>query len=615
MLTALCVLALAYRYYSAFIAAKVLALDDARPTPAVTNDDGQNFVPISRLVLFGHHFAAITGAGPLIGPVLAVQFGYAPGFLWLLAGVVIAGSVHDFVSLAGSIRHGGRSLAQIAREEISPLAGAVASLAILIVLILAVAAMAFAVVNSMKHDGWGALTLAASIPLAMIMGIWMRLGGKRAIAPASLFGVAGLLATVFIAGRLQALPEADPWHQWLQTWFAFGPAGVAWAVAVYGFAASVLPVWLLLAPRDYLSTYLKLGTIALLVLGVLWVHPPLLAPPISAFAGGGGPIVAGPVFPFVFITIACGAISGFHSLIATGTTSKMLARESDARPIGYGAMLCEGLVGVTCLIAASALHPADYFAINATPEVFAKLGLQTVDLSALEQAVDTKLLGKTGGAVSLAVGMAKIFAELPVVRLLPRALAYWYHFAIMFEALFILTTVDAGTRVARFLVQETLGRVRPQWARPAFWPVAALATGAVVAAWSYLVFSALQDPRGMGTLWTMLGVGNQLLAVIALTVATTWLINTGKARYAWVTAVPLVWVATTTLSAGFLSVSGPYWRMMHDPASRLMGILCAGGIVTVASCAMAIAAAGLRRITGARALGAPPTGAQTLPSS
>jgi carbon starvation protein len=612
MLVALCVLALAYRYYSAFIAAKVLSLDDSRPTPAVTHDDGQNFVPTSRLVLFGHHFAAITGAGPLIGPVLAVQFGYAPGYLWLLAGVVIAGSVHDFVSLVGSVRHGGRSLAQIAREELSPFAGAMASLAILMVLILAVAAMAFAVVNSMKNDGWGAFALATSIPLAMVMGIWMRLGGKRAIGPATVFGVVGLLGAVFFAGHVQNLPDSDPLHQWLQTWFAFGAIGVASAVTLYGFAASVLPVWLLLAPRDYLSTYLKLGTIALLVLGVLWVHPPLLAPPVSQWVHGGGPIVSGPLFPFVFITIACGAISGFHSLIATGTTSKMLAHETDARSIGYGAMLCEGLVGVTCLIAASALHPADYFAINATPAVFNKLGLQTVDLPGLEQAVGTQLLGKTGGAVSLAVGMAKIFAELPLVRLLPRALAYWYHFAIMFEALFILTTVDAGTRVARFLVQETLGRLRPSWSRPAYWPVAAVATAAVVAAWSYLVFAALKDPRGMGTLWTLLGVGNQLLAVIALTVASTWLINVGKIRYAWATALPLTFVATTTLTGAFLTVTGPYWRMVHEPPSRVMGLICTAVIVTVASCALTIAGAALRRIGW---LGTPRNPVETLQSS
>ncbi len=600
MLVALCVLTLGYRYYSAFIAAKVLALDDSRPTPAVTNDDGQNFVPTSRLVLFGHHFAAITGAGPLIGPVLAVQFGYAPGFLWLIFGVVLAGAVHDFVSLVGSVRHGGRSLAQIAREELSPFAGALASLAILFVLILAVAAMAFAVVNSMKHDAWGAFTLAASIPLAMIMGIWMRLGGKRALPAATLFGVAGLLLAIVFAGHLQNLAADHPWRQWLESWFALTPLSVAAAVAVYGFAGSILPVWLLLAPRDYLSTYLKLGTIALLVIGVLWVHPTLLAPSFSPWVHGGGPIVAGPLFPFVFITIACGAISGFHSLIATGTTSKMLAKETDARPIGYGAMLCEGLVGVTCLIAASALHPADYYAINATPEIFAKLGLQAVDLPALEQSVGTQLLGKTGGAVSLAVGMAKIFSALPLIRLIPRALAYWYHFAIMFEALFILTTVDAGTRVARFLVQETLGRLDARWSRPAHWPIAGLSTAAVVAAWSYLVFAALRDPRGMGTLWTLLGVGNQLLAVIALTVATLWLVNSGKARYAWVTLLPLAFVAATTLTGGFLSVTGPYWRMAQDPATRTMAVICTVGISTVAACALGVGLSGWRRVARQR---------------
>ncbi len=595
MLAALCFIAIGYRYYSAFIAARVLALDDSRPTPAVEYADGHNFVPTPRWVLFGHHFAAITGAGPLIGPVLAVQFGYAPGFLWLVFGVVLAGAVHDFVMLTASIRHGGRSLAEIVREELSPLAGTLASAAILVVLVVAVAAMGFAVVNSMKQDGWGAFTLAATIPLAMGMGVAMLRGGERAIPLASVIGVAGLFAAVIFGGWASALPaEAGP-HAFLQGWFAMGPRGVALAVAAYGFLASVLPVWLLLTPRDYLSSYLKLGTVAALMLGVIWVHPQLQAPAFSAYVHGNGPIIAGKLFPFCFITIACGAISGFHSLIATGTTPKMLRRETDARPIGYGAMICEGLVGVTCLIAASALHPADYYAINATPEVFRQLGLQTVDLSALEQAVGTQLLGKTGGAVSLAVGMAKIFADLPLVRELPRVLAYWYHFAIMFEGLFVLTTVDAGTRVARFMLHELGGRLHPLLGRPTWVPGAILTTGLVVAAWSWLIFAALGDPRGMGLLWTMLGVANQLLAVIALTTGTTWIINLGKARYAWVTLLPLAWVATVTMSAGYLTITGRYWQMLSNPDTRAMGLLCIAGIGGVMLCTLAIAAEGVRR--------------------
>ncbi len=595
MLAALCVLALGYRYYSAFLASKVLALDDRRPTPAAAHPDGHNFVPTSRVVLFGHHFAAITGAGPLIGPVLACQYGYAPGFLWLLSGVVLAGAVHDFVALTGSIRHGGRSLAELVREEISPLSGALASVAILCVLVLAVAAMGFAVVNSMKQDAWGAFTLAASIPLAMGMGLWIKRGRPGAVVQATVVGVLGLLLAVGLGGAVAGLGPDSQLRIAFDSVFALSPRGVAIAVAVYGFLGSVLPVWLLLAPRDYLSTYMKLGTILILVAGVLVVHPTLEAPAISKFVGGGGPVVAGKLFPFMFITIACGAISGFHSLIATGTTSKMLARESDARPIGYGAMLCEGLVGITCLVAASALHPADYFAINSTAEVFQHLGLTPIDLPALEQDVGVKLAAKTGGAVSLAVGMAKIFAGLPLIRSIPRALAYWYHFAIMFEALFILTTVDAGTRVARFLIQEMVGRANPKLGRPGFLPGALLTTLLVVAAWSWLIFAALDNPRGMGVLWTMLGVSNQLLAVIALSFGTVWLVNQGKARYAWVTLVPLVWVATTTLTGGFISVTQTYWNMAQQPATRTMGLVCALSIAAVMACALAVVFEGARR--------------------
>ncbi len=595
MLVALAVLTVGYRFYGAFIAARILALDDSRPTPAAARPDGRDFVATPRWVLFGHHFAAITGAGPLIGPVLACQYGYAPGFLWLVAGVVLAGSVHDCVILVASVRHGGRSLAGIAREEMSPLAGGLASAAILVVLVMAVAAMTFAVVNSMKRDAWGAFTLASTVPLAVVMGLWMRRGGPRAILWASLLGVFALFAVVALGGWATGLPSGAPARALLERSFSTGSAGIAWAVAAYGFLASVLPVWLLLTPRDYLSSYLKLGTIAALVLGVLWVHPPLAAPAVSAFVHGGGPIIAGKLFPFCFLTIACGAISGFHALIASGTTPKMLARESDARPIGYGAMLCEGLVGVTCLIAAAALHPEDYYAINATADVFAKLGMHPIDLAALEQAVGTHLAGKTGGAVSLAVGIAKVFAGLPFVRAMPRLLAYWYHFAIVFEGMFILTTVDAGTRVARFLLQEVAGRLHPKLGETGWAPGAFTTTAAVVAAWSWLVFAALRDPRGMGVLWTMLGVTNQLLAVIALTVATSWLVNLGRARYAWVTLAPLAWVTAVTFSGGFLSISGRYWQMIRTPQARPMGILCALGIATVMGCTFAILVQGARR--------------------
>jgi carbon starvation protein len=600
MLVALAVLVLGYRYYSAFIAARVLALDDSRPTPAHVRRDGHNFVPTPRWVLFGHHFAAITGAGPLIGPVLACQYGYAPGFLWLVTGVVLAGAVHDFVTLVASVRHGGRSLAEIAHDELSAFSGTLASIAILVVVVLAVAAMGFAVVNSMKQDAWGAFTLAVSIPLAMVMGSWMSRGRPNAIAQASVFGVAGLIAAVVFGGWATGLAADAGARTWLEGWFALTPTRVAWAIAAYGFLASVLPVWLLLTPRDYLSTYMKLGTISALVLGVLWVHPQLEAPAFSQYVSGQGPILPGKLFPFVFITIACGAISGFHSLIASGTTSKMLARETDARPIGYGAMLCEGLVGVTCLLAAASLHPADYYAINATADVFQHLGLQPIDLASLEQAVGTHLAAKTGGAVSLAVGMAKIFASLPLVRALPRALAYWYHFAIMFEALFILTTVDAGTRVARLMLQEAAARLHPKLGRSSSMPGTIAATGLVVACWSWLIFAALKDPRGMGILWTMLGVANQLLAVIALTIGTTWLVNLGRARYAWITLLPLVWVATTTLTGGVETLTGTYWKMIQVPGTRTMGLICTLGIASVMVCAILIVLEGLSRWLGPR---------------
>jgi carbon starvation protein len=446
----------------------------------------------------------------------------------------------------------------------------------------------------------------------MGMGLWMKRGGSRAVLQATVAGVLGLLLAVGIGGAVAGLPADSPLRLAFDSVFALSPRGVAVAVAAYGFLGSVLPVWLLLAPRDYLSTYMKLGTILILVVGVLVVHPTLEAPAFSQFVGGGGPVVAGKLFPFMFITIACGAISGFHSLIATGTTSKMLARESDARPIGYGAMLCEGLVGVTCLVAASALHPADYFAINSTAEVFQHLGLTPIDLPALEQDVGVKLAAKTGGAVSLAVGMAKIFAGLPVVRSIPRALAYWYHFAIMFEALFILTTVDAGTRVARFLIQEVVGRANSKLGRPGFLPGALLTTLLVVAAWSWLIFAALDNPRGMGVLWTMLGVSNQLLAVIALSFGTVWLVNQGKARYAWVTLVPLVWVATTTLTGGFISVTQTYWAMAQQPATRTMGLVCAISIASVMACSLAVVFEGARRCLRVLSGGDPPPLAEGL---
>jgi carbon starvation protein len=563
MLGALLVLAIAYRYYSAFIAARVLVLDDQRTTPAHVLDDGQNYHPTHPVVLFGHHFAAITGAGPLIGPVLAMQFGYAPGFLWILLGVCIGGAVHDFVILTASMRRGGKSLAEIARTELSPLSGLICSIAILFIVVIALAGLGVAVVNALSESSWGVFTVGATIPIALFMGVYLHTLRKGRVWEATAIGVVGLLAAV-VLGRHVAGSS-------ISGYFLLSRHQITVAIAVYGFIASVLPVWLLLCPRDYLSSFMKLGTILALVVGVLIVNPTLLAPPISQFAGGGGPIVPGKLFPYLFITIACGAISGFHALISSGTTPKMIDKESHARPIGYGCMLLEALVGITALIAAASLHPGDYFAINTSIEKFSGLGMSMVNLKELEQEIGEAIAGRPGGAVSLAVGMAQIFAGLPGMKAL---VSYWYHFAIMFEALFILSTIDTGTRVARFMVQEFLGRFHPTLAEAHRLPSALLATFFVVFGWAYFLWTGSID-----TIWPMFGIANQLLASIALVVGTTVIINAGRARYALITLVPLVIVTTTTLSAGWLSAFDRFFPMARVPGKELQGWL--NGIVTL----------------------------------
>jgi carbon starvation protein len=580
------ILAIAYRFYSAFIAARIMVLDDARVTPAHRCYDGQNFYPTSRWVLFGHHFAAISGAGPLIGPVLAAQFGYAPGLIWLVAGVCLAGAVHDSIILWASTRHGGRSLAEIARREIGPVAGLTAAIAILFIIVIALAGLGLAVINALAESAWGTFTIGMSIPLAIVMGFHMRSGRENRIAEATAIGIAGLALAVVMGKPVAASPLGE--------WFQLSRGELLLAMAAYGFLASVLPVWMLLAPRDYLSSYMKIGTVAFLVIGVLIVNPELKMPAITQFSQGGGPIVPGPLFPFAFITIACGAISGFHSLIGSGTTPKMIDKESDIRPIGYGAMLMEGLVGVMALIAATALYPADYFAINTRPEVFATLGMATVNLSWLEAEVGEAVAGRTGGAVSLAVGMAQVFSGLPGMS---RWMDYWYHFAIMFEALFILTTIDAGTRVGRFLVQEFLGRVHAPFARADWIPGSVLATLIVVGGWSYFIATGSID-----TIWPMFGIANQLLASVALAIGTIVIVNAGRARYSWVTLVPLGWVATNTLSAGFLSVRDNFWPMAVGPdASRhVQGYVNSICTVTMMTCVLVILVAAARRGIGAR---------------
>jgi carbon starvation protein len=575
------ILTIAYRYYSAFIAARVMCLDDRRPTPAHVRPDGQNYHVTTRWVLFGHHFAAIAGAGPLIGPVLAAQFGYAPGLIWLVAGVCLAGAVHDMIILWASTRRGGSSLADIARAEIGPVAGTTAALAILFIVIIALAGLGLAVVNALEHSAWGTFTIGMSIPLALFVGWYMYRLRPGRITEATIIGVAGLLLCVILGKPLAGSA--------LGHYFEFTRTQLIVLMAGYGFIASVLPVWLLLAPRDYLSSFMKIGTIALLVAGVIVVNPVLEMPAFSRFVAGGGPIVPGPLFPFAFITIACGAISGFHSLISSGTTPKMIDRESDIRPIGYGAMLMEGLVGIMSIIAASAMHPGDYFAINTPPAVFATLGLSVTNLPALEAAVQETVAGRTGGAVSLAIGMAQIFAGLPGMRGL---LDYWYHFAIMFEALFILTTIDAGTRVARFLVGEFLGRAYPPFARHDWMPGAMVSTSLVVGAWAYFIWAG-----SISTIWPMFGIANQLLAAVALAVGTTVIINAGRVRYAWVTLMPLAFVSVTTLTAGAMSVRDNFYPMAigPDPAKHFQGYLNSTVTVVMMACVLVILGSAITR--------------------
>jgi carbon starvation protein len=524
--------------------------------------------------LFGHHFAAITGAGPLIGPVLAAQFGYAPGLIWLVAGVCLAGAVQDFIVLWASTRRGGGSLAEIARAEIGPVAGATAAVAVLFVIVIALAGLGLAVVNALQESAWGTFTIGASIPLALFMGLYMYRFRKGRMAEATAIGVAGLFLAVIVGKPLAASSIGALFH--------LDREQLIVSMAAYGFIASVLPVWMLLCPRDYLSSFMKIGTIALLVLAVTIVNPELKMPAFTQFVGGGGPIIPGPLFPFAFITIACGAISGFHALIASGTTPKMIDRESDIRPIGYGAMLVEGLVGVVSLIAATAMFPGDYFAINTPPAVFTNLGIPIVNLPDLQAAVGESVAGRPGGAVSLAIGIAQIFSGLPGMRGL---MDYWYHFAIMFEALFILTTIDTGTRVARFLVQEFLGQFYPPMAQKEWIPGSVVSTLVVVLAWSYFIWTG-----SISTIWPMFGIANQLLASVALAVGTTIIINQGKARYAWVTLMPMAFVSVSTLTAGTLSVRDNFWPLAIGPnlATRFMGYVDTALTVIMMVCVVII---------------------------
>jgi carbon starvation protein len=680
MLGVLAALAVAYRYYSAFLAAKVATLDASRITPAHASYDGQNFVPTNKWVLFGHHFAAISGAGPLIGPVLAIQFGYMPGLIWLVVGVCLAGAVQDMMVLAASTRRGGRSLAGIARDEVGPVAGTATAIAILYVIIIALAGLGIVVVKALGgervkmqvgtrlvapteiisketadgasriHDippgttyvygktdsesltfsegfqlavpaehrldaaseggvvlperaerlvpgsSWGTFTIACTVPIALGVGWYMYRFRKGKVVEASILGACAVLAATVAGAFIPGSP--------IERFFLLSRNQTIYAMAAYGFIASILPVWMLLCPRDYISSFLKIGTIALLVVGVIVANPRLEAPPVNhVFASGGGPYFNGPIFPYVFICIMCGAISGFHALVASGTTPKMVDNERDIRMIGYGAMLVEGLVGVVALIAAASLPNAMYYDINIDlarkPQFQQSLKALDFDpdggeLVQMEKDVHESLHGRTGGAVTLAVGMARIFSKaMPALKGL---VSYWYHFAIMFEALFILTTIDTGTRIGRFMVQEFLGRVWKPLGNLDWLPASFLATALVTFGWAYFIWTGSVE-----TIWPMFGMANQLLAVIALAIVTAALANSGRVKYTWVTILPMLFVATTTTTTGVMEISGRFLKMTKTPATVVQGWLNIGLTLMLLACsAIILVAAGRKWLAAMR---------------
>jgi len=583
IVAAVCIYAIGFRFYSAWVAATVLSIDATRATPAVRLENGRDFVPTHRWIVFGHHFAAIAGPGPLIGPTLAAQFGYLPGTLWILVGAVLGGCVQDMTILLLSTRRNGRSLGQMARDELGPVGGIAALAGTFVIMIILIAVLGLVVVNAMKHSPWATATVFATIPIAMLVGLYMRNWRPGRVLEGTAIGVSLLLLAVLGGGWINEQPV-------IREWFDYPGLTLAWFVIGYGWCAAILPVWLLLAPRDYLSTFLKLGTVMLLAIAIVIAQPELKMPAVTQFIDGTGPIFGGKVFPFVFITIACGAISGFHTLVASGTTPKLIASEADVRIVGYGSMALESFVAIMAMIAATLLDPGVYFAINTAPGVVgvtAEAAVATItswgfpvtieQMEALARSMgESTLFGRTGGAPSLAVGMASIFAG----SFGQGMLAIWYHFAIMFEAVFILTTLDAGTRVGRFMLQDTLGNVWAPLGRTSWYPSVLVTSTLVVAAWGYFLYIGVIDPNGgVNILWPLFGIANQMLAAIALSIATAIIVKQGKARYAWVTLAPLVWLAVITTTAAIQKIVSSDPRIGFFAAARELADKLAAGVL------------------------------------